>query len=348
MKNFSKLIMIILVLCAALPVSARAASWKPAAPEGYTPISWVGARGINSFMQAPEGSGYIDFITVINLAQNQIRFISSSSSLRVGLGEGSVPFSSTTAQNWGFAKIQVERTKQEQKQAQFIWNAPFFNVTIPTSDLSLSLKSSDASGEYVTSGSRPESDIIEPRRMLIIDNKKNRAEIINFDEQIFLNQGDQAVEGFDPLASRDTGLTARLYLGVREEGRELVVYCSRGATTKEASDALIAAGVLLENQLQADGGASAACGYNLPGQYFVEPGRTLTHLMGAFPILFKGKVTVSSLNVRSGPSTKFSSVRRITSGTEVVGYEEKDGWIRISKDDIKKEEWISKQYVKQL
>ncbi len=113
----------------------------------------------------------------------------------------------------------------------------------------------------IDGGSRPDFDIAQSRRMLIIDNQKMTAQIADFNETTFLSSGDQAVEGFAPsvVINGYGDSSARLFVGVRAEGKELVIYCSRGAYVTDASNALLAAGVPLENQMQADGGASATC-----------------------------------------------------------------------------------------
>ncbi len=327
-----------------LPLQTQAATWKAPTPEGYTQITWAKANGITTFMKAPEGSGHIDFLTFIYLPYNQIKLIASSTP-KLDWGAGKAPFETdTSVHNWSFAKTGAEKTKQATPTAQFVWNVPFFNYTIPMSDLSLGLKSTDATSTYITSGSRPENDVAQSRKMLLIDNKTNTAEISDFDEARFVSYGDQAVEGFaatETWKGTDTDV-ARLFVGVRPGGKELVVYCSQGASPNEAIAALNAAGVPTENQLQADGGSSATCGYNMAGQYFVEPGRTLTHLMGAFPFIARGTVTTDNLNVRKGPGTTFAAVRKLKKGTVVTAVEEKNGWYRISET----QEWITKQYFK--
>ncbi len=327
-----------------LPFNAKAATWKPTAPEGYTPITWAKATGITTFMKAPENSGHLDFLTYIYLPNNQIKLIASSTP-KLDWGAGKAPFDTEpNVHNWAFAKTIVEKTKAAVPRAQFFWNVPFFNVTIPTSDLSFSLKSTEATSTYITSGSRPEIDVADERKMLIIDNTKGTAEISDFDAATFIDKGDQAVEGLAPtVTSKGTdGSTARLFLGVRPGGKELVVYCSQGATPNEAIAALTLAGVPLENQLQADGGGSATCAYNLPGQYFVEPNRSLPHLMGAFSFVARGTITTDKLNVRKGPGTANPVVRQLKKGTAVVALEEKNGWYRISDN----QEWITAQYFK--
>jgi uncharacterized protein YgiM (DUF1202 family) len=104
---------------------------------------------------------------------------------------------------------------------------------------------------------------------------------------------------------------------------------------------LLAAGVPVEQQLQADGGGSTACGYNLPGQFFVEPIRSLPVLMGAETILARGTISTDNINVRSGPSTKNTIVTKLAKGTLVRVYEEKNGWYRIGDG-----QWVSKSLVK--
>jgi rhodanese-related sulfurtransferase len=337
-------LLLLLGLSIFFPLSLKAATWKVATPEGYTPITWAKASGISSFMKAPEGNGHIDFLTFIYLPYNQIKLIASSTP-KLDWGPGKPPFDTTpNVHNWSFAKTNSEKTKQYTPAAAFVWNAPFFNYTIPSSDVSLSLKSTETTSTYLTSGSRPDSDVTQKRKMLLIDNKTSTAEISDFDEARFVNYGDEGVEGFaatETWKGTDTD-TARLFLGVKPGGKELVVYCSQGASPLEASQALETAGIPIENQLQADGGTSATCGYNLPGQYFVEPGRTLTHLMGAFPFTARGSITTDKLNVRTGPGTTYSVARQLRRGSIVTAVEEKNGWYRVSAG----QEWITKQYFK--
>ncbi len=340
MKNRKILAFIILSMCCTGYFQAVQAAtvpvWKPVAPTGYTPIHWVSARGVQSFVKSPAGNGYSDYLTFIYLPYNEIKLFTSSTA-RVEFGAGTAPLSDPSIRNWAFNRVPAEQAKIANPEAQFVWNAPYFNVTLPVTDLSLGLKSVDGSSTYITSGSRPAIDMAQPRRMLIVDNKTNTAVVSDFNEADFVRNGDQAVEGFGPLVVKsDGGTTARVYAGVRAAGKELVIYCSRSANAEEVSNELAVAGVQLSEQIQLDGGGSSACGYNLPGQYFVEPGRTLPHLMGAFGFLYKATVNAALLNVRSGPSTKNSTVRQLTRGASLTAYEEKNGWVRISAH----QEWV--------
>lgn len=312
------------------------------APTGYIQLKWIGEEGIASFMRVPN-SGYIDYLTVIDLSRYHIKLMATTTPRELE-GPGVAPFATGT-QNWLFQRAMAESIKTGAPEAKFIWNAPFFNVNMSATVLSLGLKSTDAQGEYINSGVRPSFDMAEPRRMLIIDNKTNVAKIAPFDANIFVNEGDQAVEGFDPFGSPSIKAeqTARVFVGVRNAGKELVVYCSRSASKDEASNALVAAGVSVDQQIQVDGGGSATCGYNLPGQYFVEPGRNLPHLMGAFPSYAKGTVAINNLNVRSGASATSPILRKLALGTTVTIYEEKNGWTRIYNG-----EWVMSQYVKKV
>lgn len=333
-----------------LTVEAGAATtqavWKPKTPEGYVPISWVKAIGVASFAKAPSGNGHLDYLTFIYLPNNQIKFVVSSTP-RVDWGPGKGPFDSELVRDWAFPKMGVEQAKKANPNLQFMWNVPYFNTTLATTNLSLALKSTDASSTYITSGSRPDKDINQDRRMLIINNMAGTGQITDFDEAIFIStSSDQAVEGFSPFVTykgTDVG-TARLFLGIKPGNKELVIYCSQGASPQEASDALVAAGVLVENQMQADGGTSATCAYNLPGQYFVEPGRMLPHLMGAFTILYRGKITTNDINVRNGPSTKNKILAKLKKGAVVVIYAEKNGWAKISEQN----QWVSTQFIKKI
>ncbi len=354
-----------------------APAWKPTTPEGYKPITWASARGVATFMKAPTGNGYLDYLTVVYLPYNQVKFVASTTP-KLDWGMGRTPFdfllseelsdatvsstvtsttsvasttstasiaTTTPVHDWAFAKMMVENTKDNNPGVKFFWNVPFFNVEIPTTDLSMSLKSVDALGAYITSGSRPDNDVAQPRKMLIVNNLSGTSTIKDFDENTFVSDGDQAVEGFDPtIAVKGAGSDARLFLGVKPGGKELVVYCSQGATPVEATEALVAAGVPVENQLQADGGSSATCAYNMPGQYFVEPGRTLPHLMGAQPIVGRGVVTKKLLEVRAGAGAKNKIIKKLPIKTPVVIFESKSGWLRISNNS----EWVLATAVKQV
>ncbi|MBP9732295.1 MAG: SH3 domain-containing protein [Candidatus Magasanikbacteria bacterium] len=327
-----------------VPFEAHTENWNPVTPSNYLPITWVSGTGIKSFIKVPENFGYLDYLTIIHLPTAEVKLITSDSP-RVLKGPATTPFPEDSAENWAFAKSIVETFKASNPQVKFLWNAPFFNITTPVTELSLGLKSTDKEGNYITSGSRPTNDMEQSRRMLIIDNTQGIAKITDFDENIFIKEGDQAVEGFHPLGSPSvkSEQTARVYLGVRSEGKELLVFCSKSASNEWASNALVNAGVPVENQLQADGGGSATCAYNLPGQYFVEPGRTLPHVMGVIPKLPKGVTTIDKLNVRSGPGTTNKAVKNLPLGTTVTIYEEKGGWYRISETGS---EWVSASYVK--
>jgi hypothetical protein len=371
--------LLIVLIFSAIPVFAKTAqaAWKPATPDGYTPITWAKAPGIATFFKAPGGNGSIDFLTRIYLPQNQIGFISSSSMpLDWGVADpnfaadiaapepiiasttaaDSLTAASTTVDavgagafhNYAFARLVAEAAKQTTASAKFIWNAPFFNITNHISDLSLALKSTIGTTTLITSGSRPAADMAKERRMLIINNRTASAVIGDFDRAIFVSSsaGDQALEGFAPtVAINDdaSGAAARLFLGVSTSSKELVVYCSQRATVQEASDALMAAGIPPERQLEADGGGSAACGYNLPGQFFVEPNRMLPLLMGSVTIVARGTATTNGLNVRSGPSTKHPIVAKLPKGAAVRALEEKNGWYRIGDG-----QWVIKTLIKKI
>ncbi len=351
------------------------ATWKPATPSGYTAIVWAKAPGIASFFKTPNGSGTLDFLTRIYLPQNQIGFFIASSSMPADGGvviSETIPSTTTTNfflpgleetdltvtdnttstqamsgyHNFAFARVIAEVAKSIAPTAQFIWNGPFFNITRPVSDLSMALKMSVGTTTLITSGSRPATDMAQERRMIIIDNQTARASIKIFDPVIFASSsiGDQAFEGFAPTVIKTDSAnqaTARLFLGVSTSSKELVVFCSRQSTVQEASDALVAAGVPVENQLEADGGGSATCGYNLPGQFFVEPMRTLPLLMGATTVLARGVVTTNDLNVRSGPAAKYSIIIKLPKGQAVKVFEEKNGWLRIGDG-----QWVLKTLIK--
>ena len=243
--------------------------------------------------------------------------------------------------NLSFERITTETAKSIDSSNKFIWDAQFFNMKTGSSDLSMAIKYSKDKKTIITSGSRSVVDMGKNRKMLLIDNKKGTATIKNFDSATFIDEGDVGLEGFAPTVEKSDGATSRLFLGVSNDGKELIIYCSQLATNKDASNALLAAGVSVENQLQADGGGSASCGYNLPGQYFVEPVRTLPVLMGAKTIIFSGKVTTSTLNVRNKPSTKGDILYKLSKNEEIKAFEEKDGWYRIGDN-----EWVMKTYIK--
>ena len=374
--------LLVVFIFSAIPVFAQTAqaaqtTWKPATPDGYTPITWAKAPGIATFFKAPDSNGSIDFLTRIYLPQNQIGFIASTST-PLDWGQANSYFTSsvtapnpvvsdtnandqfitvsTTADmvatsnfhNFAFERLVAEAAKQTASSAKFIWNAPFFNITNHISDLSMALKSTAGTTTLITSGSRPAADMARERHMLIINNQTASATIGDFDPAIFVSSsvGDQALEGFAPtvaISDDSSGVAARLFLGVSTSTKELVVYCSQQATIQEASDALLAAGIPPEQQLEADGGGSATCGYNLPGQFFVEPTRMLPLLMGAVTIVARGTATTDGLNVRSGPSIKHSIVAKLPKGAAVRALEEKNGWYRIGDG-----QWVIKTLIKKI
>jgi len=323
--------------------SSKPAQAEVTSPTGYLPITWVSEPGIQTFMKAPSYAGYIDFITDIDLTKNQIKVMGEGN--RVDGGPPAEPFTvSTTTQNWLFPRFTAESFKQSHNDVKFFWDISFFNTTMSTTTLSFALKSSDAKGSYISSGSRPGDAISKARRMLIIDNKTGLAEIKSFDLDTFVNKGDQAVEGLAPFEMPSSDIIAsRLFVGVKNGGKNLLVYCSKNASVGEASDALLNAGVSTENQIQLDGGGSTTCAYNLSGQHFVEPGRALPVVMGVVPILNKGNITINNLNVRTGPGVANPVVKKLALGTEVIIHEEKDGWLRISD-----KEWVHSNYVKKI
>lgn len=336
----------ILILFVVTPSFIHAKEWTVQAPEGFRQITWAKSRGITSFFKAQKKNGYLDFLTFIYLPYAQIRLISAEQPTE-SWGDARSPFDMTgvpTVKNWAFTKMVTEDAKTVHTDAKFFWNMPYFNVNGLVSDLSLSLKSTLGDNSYITSGSRPETDTVEMRRMLVVDNNKSSASITQFDVSSFLTNGDQAVEGFAPSVTikADGAITSRLFVGVRAQGKELVIYCSRGATAEEASKTLLAAGVPEENQLQVDGGGSATCAYNMPGQYFVEPGRMLPHLMGAYPYLFRGSIIYDDVNLREGPSLKHKIIKKLKGGALVTAFEEKDNWVRIDQS----QQWVYKPLIK--
>ncbi|MBP6859143.1 MAG: SH3 domain-containing protein [Candidatus Magasanikbacteria bacterium] len=372
------IIFVILFTFAVTPVSA---AWKPVTPEGYTPITWAKAPGIASFFKAPSGSGALDFVTRIYLPMNEINFIFSTTTEPLDWGPANASFAtavnttystpsiiatttdpfgsaSSTASttpvavpvvtsqyhNFAFPRFVAERGKLVSADNKFVWNASFFNITLPTSDLSMALKYTVNGKTVVSSGSRPDFDMNSSRRMLLVNNRTGKANIQQFDADIFAGvaSGDQAFESFGPDVGKSDGVgTARLFIGVMPDKQELVIYCSQSATVGEASRALLVAGVAEENQLQADGGGSASCGYNLPGQYFVEPSRTLPVMMGALTILGRGNPTTDGLNVRIGPGVKYAAAAKLNKKDVVKILEEKNGWYRIDEG-----RWVIKTLIK--
>ena len=337
------------VLAASKPVVPAKVAWKPVAPAGYSAINWVKAPGIASFFRAPAEGGAIDYLTRIYLPQNQIGFIVSTST-PTDLSQCQATCSSATSNtasgiddlsNLSFRRIGAEAAKSLSASAKFIWNAPFFNMKSPSSDLSMAAKYSFGTTTTITRGSRSVPDMAEPRRMLLIDNRAGRASISDFDSNVFMDRklSDQAIEGFAPTVPKADS-AARLFLGVSEDGKELLIYCSRLATVGEASEALTSVGVPVERQLQADGGGSTACGYNLPGQFFVEPMRSLPMLMGAETVIAR-TAAAKTINVRKGPSTKHQIAYQLSKGEAVTIFEESDGWYRIGIG-----EWILKTLIK--
>jgi len=346
MKKIYFSLMIVLVLTAALPALAATAPakkvWQPIAPKGYAPITWASAPGIASFYRAAADNGALDFVTRIYLPQNQINFILSTSSPKIlnsaststAITANTFGGDMTNFSNLSFKRLAAETAKIIDPAIKFLWDVSFFNMKSPFSDLSMAAKYTFGTTTIISSGSRSVPDMALPRRMLLINNQTGRASIKDFDAAAFTSpkSGDQALEGFSPAVAKSDsagGLASRLFLGVDTTNQELIIYCSQAATVNEASNALIAAGVPLANQLEADGGASAACGYNLPGQYFVEPTRSLPILMGAKTILARGTANAKTVNVRSGPGTKFPIVTHLTKGAAIIAYGESNGWYRI-------------------
>jgi rhodanese-related sulfurtransferase len=344
MKKIYFCLVLALALTAAAPVWAATAPakkvWKPIAPKGYAPITWASAPGIASFYQPPTDSGAIDFLTRIYLPQNQINFILATSSPKIlnststAIATGTSGGDITNFPNLSFKRLAAETAKIIDPAIKFLWDVSFFNMKNNFSDLSMAAKYSVGTTTIISSGSRSVPDMALPRKMLLINNQTGRASIKDFDSSAFTSpkSGDQALEGFSPAVAKSDsagGMASRLFLGVDTTNQELIIYCSQAATVNEASNALIAAGVPLDNQLEADGGASAACGYNLPGQYFVEPTRSLPILMGAKTILARGTANAKTVNVRSGPGTKYPIVAHLAKGAAIIAYGESNGWYRI-------------------
>ncbi len=327
----------------------------PEIPKNFSEITWVKSPGINSYFKEPKNNGSIDYITKIYLPKNEINFIISKEPENLGLtginkntdtppfGDEIIPPEKNinNLNNLSFERITSEQAKKIDSSIKFIWNAQFFNMKQGSSDLSMAIKYSNNNKTVITSGSRSVFDIEEKRRMLIIDNKKGFAEIKDFNSIDFIDKGDQALEGFYPTTEKGSGATSRLFLGVSKDGKELIIYCSKLATIKDASNSLLLAGVPLENQLQTDGGGSAFCGYNLPGQHFVESTRALPIFMGAKTIFKRGIVATEKLNIRDSSSIKSKIVGKLKKEELIKVFEEKDGWYKIG-DNM----WVSKLYIK--
>jgi len=361
MKKLFTLVLVIVSL-AATPAFAAAkktvapakpAAWKAVAPAGYSPISWASAPGVASFFKPPADSGAIDYLTRINLRQNLVNFIVSPDAAPVAKTPAApdTVTGATTGEiaaypDLSFKRLGAEASKAIDPAIKFIWDAPFFNMGAVMSDLSMAVKYTAGGKTVVSAGTRSAADMALPRRMLLVNNKTGKAMIQDFDQAMFTDPilGDLALEGFSPAVVKTDGPTAaasRLFVGVSNDGQELSIYCSQAATVNEASNALVAAGVAPEHVLEADGGGSAACGYNLPGQFFVEPTRTLPLLMGAKNILKRSNITSSTANVRSGPGTKYPIVSKLAKGDEVTALGELSGWYRIGDG-----QWVIKTLVK--
>lgn len=361
----------------ALPTIAAPNAWAPKIPEGYTPITWAQAPGIITYFKAPNGNGSLDFLTRIYIPQNYIGFIASTSAVadwgpaqplslsnpaptielapdfgtltdtfsESGITETNTDpnIASEHFRNYAFTRFVAETAKKTDSNVRFIWNGPFFNLTVSTTDLSLALKSTIGTTTLMTSGSRPPADSARARQLLIINNQTGRATITPFSPTLFTSStiGDQALEGFAAYNIGSSMATERLFIGISTSSTELVIYCSRQATADEARLALTRAGVPVELQLEADGGGSATCGYNLPGQFFVEPERTLPLLMGATTLIARGSVNIDSLNVRRGPATTYSIVTTLPKNFNIHIFEEKNNWLRIGPN-----QWVSKPLVK--
>lgn len=62
----------------------------------------------------------------------------------------------------------------------------------------------------------------------------------------------------------------------------------------------------------------------------------------------------AGLNIRSGPGTTFSAIGSVKNGEIIKSYENKDGWIRISPDEVQvttesnvaPQQWVQNQYIK--
>ncbi len=339
MFNRSVLALGIVLVSLSFSVSTSAAS---APPTDYSPITWASSPGIKTYFKTYPNAGYADFLTVIDLSINRIQLVTSNTP-KVYESPGVAPFESDDANNWLFPRASAELLKANNPDAKFIWTGQFFNTNMATTVLSLAVKSEDMDGTYISTGGRPSNDMAERRRMLIIDNETGVANVTDFDHTQFTTAGDFAIEGFHPLGSPSSkrAQASRVYIGIRNNGSELVIYCSRSANKEEASAALLAAGILEERQMQVDGGGSAMCAYNLPGQYFVEPVRSLPHVVAAFPSFEKRIVDTNRLNVRVGAGASYTKTRQVLRGEEVTVFEEVDGWVRIGEG-----EWVSGRYLR--
>ena len=58
--------------------------------------------------------------------------------------------------------------------------------------------------------------------------------------------------------------------------------------------------------------------------------------------IFSGRVTASSLRVRTGPSTDFRIIDHLSRGDEVTIYETKNNWHKIDLN----EKWVFEEYIK--
>lgn len=354
--------LVVLVLLSVTPASAATTAkpvvYKPLTPAAYTPITWAKAPGINSYFQAPEGGGAIDFLTRIYLPQNQINFLTATATpinQTITVIDSEIPVVADTSTvstdianypSLAFKRLGAETAKNLTPNTKFLWDAPFFNMQPEFTDLSMALKYTNGTSTTITGGVRSLADLAHPRKMLVVNNQTGLATIKDFDSEYFLDStnGDLAIEGFAPTVAKSdntSGAASRLFIGISNDGKELMVYCSQLATVGEASAALELAGASVDSQIQVDGGGSAACGYNLPGQYFVEPTRTLPLLMGAETILLRGTITLKNTKVRNGATAKATVTSQLAKGVTVRVYEEKTGYYRIGD-----KQWVLKTAVK--
>lgn len=176
-------------------VPAPKAPWKAIAPKGYSPITWASAPGIASFYKAPVDNGAIDFVTRIYLPKNQINFIISTST-PINLSSTATSSQTTSSSisdisafpNLSFRRLGSETAKVIDPSIKFLWDAAFFNMKSPYSDLSMALKYTIGATTTISGGSRSVPDMGLARRMLIINNQTGKAIIKDFDSAAFIDK----------------------------------------------------------------------------------------------------------------------------------------------------------------
>lgn len=253
-----------------------ASTWNPDPPTGFEELPNLREKGLRVYW-AP--STYPDYLAYINLREVRLASVLFEDKPQAK-GQSPVPFNEFSSLL--FPRGSVNDAERKVANGIFFFNTAFNNgdQKVDPTEISFSLKS----GSVRTGGTRPMINDGQQKFMLVIHNDLSVAKVVPSDVAILRGDaGDQIVEGLGPLEvpPGTPQYAARVMVGVRPGGTEVVIYCSASASHDDAKLVLDAASVPADARVQLDGGSSATCGKR--GIYFPYSPRRLPAFMVAVP-----------------------------------------------------------------